>query len=81
VRGGLTLTGCVTRADFERVRRDQQEMRATLADLQVSVEQLSRRVDTMRSAQSDTKTRAEQERERVARAASRRHGGDARVAG
>jgi tol-pal system protein YbgF len=62
---GLTLTGCVTRADFDRVRRDQQEMRATLADLQVSVEQLSRRVDTMRSAQSDTKTRAEQERVRV----------------
>ncbi|MBX3026292.1 tol-pal system protein YbgF [bacterium] len=58
----LTVAGCVTRADFERVRRDQQEMRASLADLQVSVDALSRRVDTMRSSQSDSKTRAAQDR-------------------
>lgn len=60
----LALAGCVTRADFERVRRDQQEMRATLADMQVSVDSLSRRVDTMRSSQADTKTREAQERVR-----------------
>ncbi len=58
---GLALTGCVTRADFERVRRDQQEMRATVADLQVSVEQLSRRIDTIGSKQSDSKTREAQD--------------------
>jgi tol-pal system protein YbgF len=57
----LAVAGCVTRADFERVRRDQQEMRASLADLQVSVDSLSRRVDTMRSSQSDTKTREAQD--------------------
>jgi tol-pal system protein YbgF len=60
----LALTGCVTRADFERVRRDQQEMRASLADLQVSVDSLSRRVDQMRTAQTDTSARAAQNRVR-----------------
>jgi tol-pal system protein YbgF len=64
VGAALALAGCVTRADFDRVRRDQQEMRASLADLQVSVDSLSRRVDTMRSAQSDTKTREAQDRVR-----------------
>ena len=58
------LGGCVTRADFERVRRDQQEMRATLADMQVSLDSLSRRVDTLRSSQSDSRTREAQERVR-----------------
>jgi tol-pal system protein YbgF len=60
----LSVAGCVTRADFERVRREQQEMRASLADLQVAVDSLSRRVDTMRSSQSDTKTRQAQDRVR-----------------
>lgn len=41
--------GCATRADFERVRRDQQEMRALLADTQVAVDKLNRRMDTMRA--------------------------------
>ena len=60
----VALAGCVTRADFERVRRDQQEMRASLADMQVSLDALSRRVDTMRSSQSDSRTREAQERVR-----------------
>jgi tol-pal system protein YbgF len=44
-----SAVGCVTRADFERVRREQQEMRALLADTQVSVDQINRRFDTMQS--------------------------------
>lgn len=58
------LAGCVTRADFERVRRDQQEMRASLADMQVSLDALSRRVDTMRSAHADSQSRDAQARVR-----------------
>lgn len=58
------LGGCVTRADFERVKRDQQEMRASLADMQVSLDALTRRVDTMRSSQSDSRTREAQARVR-----------------
>ncbi len=46
----LALGGCVTRADFERVKRDQQEMRAHLADLQVSVDSINRRLDTVRAS-------------------------------
>jgi tol-pal system protein YbgF len=42
------LSGCVSRADFERVKRDQQEMRARLADVQVSIDTLKRSVDTVR---------------------------------
>lgn len=52
---GLVAAGCASRADYEKVRRDQQEMRAMLADTQVSVDKLSRRVDTM---QTDTKGRS-----------------------
>jgi tol-pal system protein YbgF len=44
-----TAVGCVTRADFEKVRREQQEMRALLADTQVSVDQMTRRLDTMQT--------------------------------
>lgn len=41
---GLTLavTGCTSRADFERMRRDQREMRARMADLQANVDTLRR---------------------------------------
>jgi tol-pal system protein YbgF len=42
--------GCATRADYEKVRRDQQEMRALLADTQVAVDKVNRRLDTMRSS-------------------------------
>ncbi len=49
----LATAGCVSRADFERVRREQQEMRALLADTQVSVDKLSRRVDSVQSEAED----------------------------
>lgn len=45
--------GCATRADLERVKRDQQEMRARLADVQVSLDSINRRLDTMRSSIED----------------------------
>lgn len=45
----LACVGCVTRADFERVRRDQQGMRALLADSQVAVDKMNRRLDTMQA--------------------------------
>jgi tol-pal system protein YbgF len=54
-RTALALTalavasGCATRADLERVKRDQQEMRARLADVQVSLDSINRRLDTMRT--------------------------------
>ena len=57
VGASTALAGCVTRADFERVRRDQQEMRATLADMQVSLDSLSHKVDSMRTSQSDSASR------------------------
>ena len=60
----LLVGGCVTQADFQRMKREQQEMRASLADMQVSVDSLSRRVDQMRTTQSDTRTRESQARVR-----------------
>jgi tol-pal system protein YbgF len=44
---GLLGAGCASRADYEKVRRDQQEMRAMLADTQVAIDKMSRRLDTM----------------------------------
>ena len=41
----LTAVGCATTADLQRVRREQQEVRALLADTQVSVDQINRRLD------------------------------------
>jgi tol-pal system protein YbgF len=41
--------GCATRADYEKVRREQQEMRALLADTQVAVDKMNRRLDTVQS--------------------------------
>lgn len=49
----LACAGCVTRADFERVRREQQGMRALLADTQVAVDKLNRRMDTMQADGAD----------------------------
>jgi tol-pal system protein YbgF len=51
--GLALLGGCATRADLERVRRDQQELRARLADVQVSLDSINRRLDTMRSSMDD----------------------------
>jgi tol-pal system protein YbgF len=47
------LGGCATRADLERVKRDQQEMRARLADVQVSLDAVNRRLDTVRTELTD----------------------------
>ncbi len=49
----LVVAGCVTRADFEKVRQTQQEMRARLADTQVAVDRLNRSVDTVRARLDD----------------------------
>lgn len=46
----VVLGGCVTRADFEKVVRRQQEMRAVQADLQVDVENLQKRVEELAAA-------------------------------
>src|SRR5262245_11402571 len=47
----LVLTsGCVSVADFERVRREQKEMQARLADTQATVDSLKQRVDSMRTS-------------------------------
>ena len=49
----LLAAGCATRADYEKVRREQQEMRALLADTQVAVDKLNRRVDTVQTGIDD----------------------------
>jgi tol-pal system protein YbgF len=46
-------SGCATRADLERIKRDQQEMRARLADVQVSLDSVNRRLDTVRTELTD----------------------------
>lgn len=58
-RGALLIAltvlvgGCATVADYERLRRDQQDTRAQLADLQVSVDSINRRLDTVRSSMDE----------------------------
>ncbi|MGH7786002.1 MAG: tol-pal system protein YbgF [Candidatus Binatia bacterium] len=49
----MCVSGCATRADFERLKRDQQEMRAQVADMQVSLDGVNRRLDTMRSSMDE----------------------------
>ena len=49
----LAASSCVSRADFERVKRDQQEMRARLADVQVSLDSINRRLDTVRTSMDE----------------------------
>jgi tol-pal system protein YbgF len=46
----LALAGCATRADLERVRRDQQEMRALLADNQVALDKINRQLDSLQAS-------------------------------
>lgn len=48
------LAGCATRADLLQVQQDQREVRALLADQQVAVEGLRRRLDIMRSEVSES---------------------------
>jgi len=47
------LAGCATRADLLQVQQDQREVRALLADQQVAVEGLRRRLDIMRGEVSE----------------------------
>jgi tol-pal system protein YbgF len=47
------LGGCATRADLLKVQQDQREVRALLADQQVAVEGLRRRLDILRSEMSE----------------------------
>jgi tol-pal system protein YbgF len=50
------LAGCATRADFERLRREQRELRARLADLQANMETIRREVSA--TGEDDSSTRA-----------------------
>jgi len=52
------LAGCATRADFLQVQKDQREVRALVADQQVAVEGLRRRLDIMRNEMSEGGRRA-----------------------
>ena len=45
----LILGGCATRADFLQVKRDQRDTRALLADQQVAIDGLRRRMDALRA--------------------------------
>jgi tol-pal system protein YbgF len=47
------LAGCATRADMLQIKQDQRETRALLADQQVAIEGLRRRIEMMRSEMSD----------------------------
>ncbi len=47
------LAGCATRADLLQVQQDQREVRALLADQQVAVEGLRRRLDMMRTEMAE----------------------------
>lgn len=42
----VVASGCATRSDYERMRREQREMRASLADMQANMETLRRQVST-----------------------------------
>jgi tol-pal system protein YbgF len=47
--GALALAaGCASRADLERVKREQQDLRARLADVQVSLDSVNRRLDMIK---------------------------------
>src|SRR5262249_57918174 len=46
--GVVFLAGCATRADLLQVKQDQREVRALLADQQVAVEGLRRRIEMLR---------------------------------
>jgi tol-pal system protein YbgF len=52
---GLACTaGCATRADLLQVRQDQREVRALLADQQVAVEGLRRRIEILRNEMGES---------------------------
>lgn len=49
----LAVGGCVSRADFERVKREQDQMRPKLAETQAAVDSLRRQVDALRTDLQD----------------------------
>ena len=53
----ICLAGCVTVADFERVKREQKEMQARLADTQATVDSLKQRVDALRTSVDESSKR------------------------
>ena len=53
----LTVGGCASAADLQRVRRDQKEMQARLADTQATVDSLRQRLDAMRTSLEEGKKR------------------------
>ncbi len=46
---GASLAGCATHAELRQLRRDQQEVRGLLADTQVAVDNLRRRLEALRA--------------------------------
>jgi len=54
ILGAALIAGCATRADLLQVQRDQREVRALLADQQVAVEGLRRRIEILRGEVGDT---------------------------
>jgi tol-pal system protein YbgF len=52
----VVLAGCTTRADFERLRREQRELRARIADMQANMDTMRRQVDT--TGEDDSSSRA-----------------------
>ncbi len=52
----VAASGCASRADLERLRREQRELRARLADMQANMETVRRQVDT--TGEDDSSQRA-----------------------
>jgi tol-pal system protein YbgF len=50
VAAAIATAGCATRADLEQLKRDQRQVRAQVADLQVAVDTVNRQLDAMRSS-------------------------------
>ncbi|GIW40397.1 MAG: hypothetical protein KatS3mg076_0974 [Candidatus Binatia bacterium] len=53
----FVLAGCATQADLRRVRRQQDEIRAILADQKVLLDSVQRRLDVLRGELEDAKRR------------------------
>ena len=52
------LAGCATRGDLVKVQQDQREVRALLADQQVAIDGLRRRLDILRNEMNDSGKRS-----------------------
>jgi tol-pal system protein YbgF len=55
VAGIVTGAGCATRAQVEKVQRDQRELRALVADQNVAIEALRRKLDILRQEVADVR--------------------------